>query len=125
MQSTFAHVQQHRRRAFRGGEDLGDGRPVHPFERPQHNFGGGHHCASVAGADHAVRLALVHQTRRNPDGGIAPLPEGLGSLVIHGDRLTGVDDLDGQTLGIALGEFLAEAILRPYQQNLRVPRAGG
>ena len=116
-----AHVEQHGGRALGGGENLGDGGPVHAFQCPQHDFGGGHHRAGVAGADHAVRLALMHQTRRDADGGIAPLPEGLGGLVPHGDRLAGVDDLDGETLDFALAEFLAETILRSDQQDLRVP----
>ncbi len=66
----------------------------------------------------------MHQPRRNPDGGVAPLPEGLGGLVLHGDRLAGMDDFDGQVLGIAPGKFRAEAILRPHQQDLREARAG-
>ena len=120
-----AHVQQHGGRTLGGGENLGDGRPIHAFERPQHNLGSGHHRARVAGADHSVRLAFMHQPRGDPDGGIAPLAKGFGGLIVHRDRFTGVDNLDGEAAGIALGKFLAETILRSHQQHLREPGACG
>jgi len=105
-----AHVEQHGGRAFwRWGRP---GRwPAGPHLRvPRGRFWRWSSPRRCAGADHAIRLALMHQTCRNADGESRRWRKALVALVVHGDRLTGVDDLDGETLDFPLAESFAETI---------------
>jgi hypothetical protein len=67
----------------------------------------------------------MEQACRNSDRRIPALPKSLGGLVTHGDRLTGMDDLDGKLLDFSEFEFPAETVLGSHQQNLRVARTRG
>ncbi len=87
-----AHIEQHYMLAARRHRG-GDGRAVNARQRFQHELGGGHQRAGIAGRDHGAGLALLHRIERMAHAGFTPRAQSDGGFFIHRNDGIGMDDL--------------------------------
>src|SRR5437588_6601850 len=80
------HVQQHRNAASRVGKGRCQGHAVHGLKRAENELRRGHDRAGISGAEHAIGLAIMNQSRRHVHGAVLLSPESLRRVIVHGDH---------------------------------------
>ena len=95
----------------------GDGRPRHPLEGPQFQGGRSHNRAGIAGREHGIGFAGLHQIDRHTNGGVALAPDRYGRFLVHPDHFRRVSDDNLGRDGPTAGEFGPDGRLVSYKED--------
>jgi len=101
--------------------------PVDAADPSEHQERRGHRRPGIPCADDRLRVAALHERRRDPDRRVAAPAERVRRMLVHLDDITGVDDGDARPgrrpergpddLVTADEHDLRDAALRPVQQR--------
>ncbi len=107
----------------RTGNDDQNGRPRHLRQPPHDEHADRHHRAGIAGADHRVSFAALHQLETDPHGRIF-FAQGDAGRFVHRHHLGRRDDVKIWRAGM-LGKFLLDGFLLTDQDDLNAELASG